>query len=113
MFNVITELLATRMPYKRVLYEEFALHPKKVLQRLVDDIPPVSGKPLPFIGEDLIHLDPIHAADGNPQRFSSGLTKISLDDEWISKLNPMFQYTASVSVWPLLLRYGFKMKSSQ
>jgi hypothetical protein len=113
MFNVITELFAKRVSYRRVLYEEFAQQPKKVLQRLVDDIGPVAGKQLPFVDEDSINLDPIHAADGNPQRFSFGLTKICLDDEWVSKLDPKVQYMTLVSIWPLLLRYGFKRNAAQ
>ena len=41
-----------------------------------------------------------------------GLQRLGLDDEWVSKLDPEVQYLASISVWPLMARYGFVGRNS-
>jgi hypothetical protein len=46
MLNLLSEQLRARLPYCRLRYVDFA--PRFVLQSIVDAIPPLAGKQLPF-----------------------------------------------------------------
>lgn len=106
--NLLTELLAKRMFYLRLNYEDWVQRPKSVIQETVDLLEPTAGKILPFESENEIQLGPIHSVRGNPDRFVSGLSKIQLDDVWTHKLDKNTERLARLFSFPLLKRYGYK-----
>jgi hypothetical protein len=112
MRNIFCELLASKLPYTRILYEDFARNPRTVLQQLVDRLEPTAGQTLSFVNENSIHLRPIHTIAGNPQRFSSGVTKVRLDSNWKSQLEPRTRNLATFLAYPLLSRYGYLKKDA-
>lgn len=105
--NLFSEMLASRMPYTRIHYEAFASNPRSELQSLVQRIGPLAKHTLPFQSEDSIELLPLHSVGGNPDRFRSGATRIRLDDAWVEKLPASRRWLATVTGYPLLMRYGY------
>ncbi len=110
--NIFSEMLASRLPYQRVVYEEFAARPRTVMQKLVDNLPPVAGQVLPFTSEDEIDLGPLHSIGGNPHRFRIGPTQIRNDDAWKNKIDPGARRLATVLASPLLSRYGYTQSAN-
>ena len=106
--NLLTELLAKRMSYLRLNYEDWVHRPKSALQEMVDLLEPTAGKILPFESENEIRLGPIHSVRGNPDRFASGLSIIQLDDAWTHKLDKNTERLVRLLASPLLRRYGYK-----
>jgi hypothetical protein len=109
--NVLSESLRRRMPFTRVLYEDFATHSRTVLQDLVDRIEPLKSMTIPFVDERSIELGPIHTMSGNPQRFITGLTEMHLDTEWQRALDPGTRRLTTLLTYPLLSRYGYTRRS--
>lgn len=109
--NVLSETLRRRMPYTRVLYEDFATRSRTVLQDLVTRIEPLKGRTLPFVDERSIELGPIHTMSGNPQRFTTGLTEMYLDTEWQRALDRGTRRLTTVLTYPLLSRYGYTQRT--
>ncbi len=107
MRNLLAEGLAARLPYQRVRYEDLVRSPRSVLQPLVDAIPPIAEKRLPFTDEHTITLGALHAVAGSPGRFRSGPTTLRLDEEWRRKLPAATRWMATLAGWPLLARYGY------
>jgi len=105
--NIFSELLATRLPYIRILYENFTRHPRSALQELINKIGPIAGKELPFVSEDSIYLDRIHSTSGNRSRFSFGTKLVRLDDDWVTGLNSTTRRLITLSAYPMLARYGY------
>lgn len=105
--NAECDLLARRLPYVRVSYEDFARQPRKVLQGVVEKISPVAAARLPFLDENSIELQALHTVSGNPHRFSSGRVSIELDDEWRTNLAPGTRRLATSLGYPLLSKYGY------
>jgi hypothetical protein len=105
--NIFAELLAMKMPCKRILYEDFAKHPQETLQSLIDTLKPTMGKKLKFVDSKSINLGTSHSMGGNPRRFSSGVTRIQLDQEWMLKLDSRTRRIVTMMSFPLLSRYGY------
>jgi hypothetical protein len=96
-----------KMPCKRILYEDFAKHPQETLQSLIDTLKPTMGKKLKFVDSKSINLGTSHSMGGNPRRFSSGVTRIQLDQEWMLKLDSRTRRIVTMMSFPLLSRYGY------
>lgn len=112
--NLFSESLAWKLPYQRIRYETFAQYPQQTLQELIDRIPTLEGENLPFQGEtSQIHLSPFHSIAGNPIRFQSGLTSITLDDSWKTHLNPATARRLTMLAAPFLKRYGYPLNHDQ
>jgi hypothetical protein len=105
--NAACNLLRTKLPYVRVLYEDFANNPRAVLQNVVDRIEPIVGKQLRFQTDSSLSLPPLHSLSGNPHRFESGITTIRLDEEWRTRLDPRTRRLATLIGFPLLTAYGY------
>jgi len=108
--NIFSELLATRLPYIKILYEDFARHPRRVLQELVEEIGPIAGKQVPFVNEDTIYLGRIHSMSGNRSRFSFGTTRVRLDDDWVTRLNSTIRHLITLLAYPMIAHYGYTEK---
>lgn len=106
--NLLCELLASRLPYVKVRYEDFARHPRATMQWLVERVAPLAGKRCAFESEDVVRLEPLHSLAGNPDRFVSGPTTIREDGAWARNLNPGTRRLATLLAYPLLWRYGYR-----
>jgi hypothetical protein len=108
MRNIFSELLARKLPYHRVLYEDFARNPHLIMRRLVGRLEPTSGMQVAFSPNNTIQLGPGHSMGGNPHRFDSGPTEIRHDFEWHLKLDPKTTRMVTLASYPFLIRYGYK-----
>lgn len=112
--NLFSESLAWKMPYQRIRYETFAQYPQQTLRAVIDCIPALKGKNLPFQGDTTeIHLPLFHSIAGNPMRFQNGLTTIALDDSWKTHLDLTTARALSVMAAPFLKRYGYPLNYAQ
>jgi len=107
MRNTFASLLATQLPYVRVRYEDLMKNPHHELQRLLDRLAPFAGKRLRFATDAAIALPEYHSISGNPDRFSSGVTSLRLDVEWLTKMNEKTRRMATMLTYPLLAQYGY------
>jgi hypothetical protein len=62
---------------------------------------------LPFVAPDEAVFEPNHTVDGNPVRFSTGVTRLRADEEWRTKLSPADRALVTLATLPGLLRYGY------
>jgi hypothetical protein len=109
--NLFSECLAWKMPYLRIQYESFAQSPRQTVQTVIDRIPALQGESLNFVGQtNQIDLQPFHSIAGNPIRFESGLTKITLDETWKTHLDPATARRVTVMAAPLLKRYSYSLR---
>jgi Sulfotransferase family len=108
--NIFSESLAWKIPYQRIRYETFAQSPQQTLRALLDRIPTLQGASLPFQGQtNQIQLPPFHSIAGNPMRFQSGMTNVTLDESWKQHLNSVTAQTLTVMAAPFLKRYGYPL----
>ena len=103
----MTELLRLRIPYTRVLYEEFVTRPNEVLQSAWESIESLQGASLPFEKDGSINLLPLHSIGGNPGRFATGPTYLRLDKKWMETMPVTARRLVSFLGFPLLWRYGY------
>jgi hypothetical protein len=67
---------------------------------------------LGFLQDNRLSLGPNHTVAGNPIRFRRGDIPIVPDVEWQERLEPGARRIVTALTWPLLLRYGFPLGSS-
>ncbi len=108
--NVLAGLLGSRMPCTRLRYEDFTRSPRQTLREVVNVIEPLRGKELPFLDDDRIELHSLHTIGGNPDRFTSGATRIRADARWMEALPAGSRRLATAIATPLLLRYGYPLR---
>jgi len=109
----MTELLRLRLPYRRVLYEDFARRPAEVFQPGWIQTESLRNERLPFEEDGSIILKPLHSIGGNPDRFSSGPTVLKLDEKWRHEMPAGARKRISTIGFPLLWRYGYTRSESQ
>ena len=107
--NISTEILASNLPkekYLQIFYEDFIRQPqvtlKKITQLVGED-----NSILPFVSENEVNLGITHSVFGNPNRSKTGIIKLSLDEEWKTKLNRYDLMTVTTLSYPFLLKYGY------
>ncbi len=105
--NLLTELLRTRMPYQRVVYEDVVSNPHEVLPALVNALEPLRDKALTFEDDGSIILDSLHTIGGNPDRFRTGPTHLRLDAKWVANLPDKSRRLVTLVAYPLLAHYGY------
>lgn len=84
-----------------VRYEDLALDPDAVLDRLVPSAANGSR------GRE-VRLDINHSVSGNPLRFSHGTITIRPDREWMALMKRGDRSVVTAMTWPLLVRYGYQ-----
>lgn len=103
------ELLRRHVPAERWLflrYEDFAEQPRESVERILGflglpaDAPDVGGS---------VELGSSHTIAGNPDRFRTGNTPITADDEWRSSMPTREQVAVGLVTAPLLRRYGYRV----
>jgi len=110
LINGYCEKLASRFPYSRMLYEDFAANPGKVLQSFIDACELLQGKRLAVDATGQVYLKSVHSLQGNPHRFVSGPTKIVADDEYKHRLNANIKVMGTMLAFPFLKRYGYSLR---
>jgi hypothetical protein len=105
--NLAAEIIGRRMPYQRVLYEEFSQCPQEVIKRVRSKIPPIADRQGQFIDERTVDLERNHSISGNPDRFQNGATPIRLDEEWKENLDSNVELASRIVTYPLLRRYRY------
>jgi hypothetical protein len=113
-WNIACQLLSLApAPFLSLTYERFVASPRRVLEEL-------SG----FAGVDLtlsdsqlddrsVALGDHHIFSGNPMRTRTGRLAIQLDTEWRSAMPSRQRLSATAISWPLLLRYGYGLRTSK
>jgi hypothetical protein len=108
------EMLRRRVPPHRWLflrYEDFVANPRPHVERVLDFVSvPADG---PFVTGDTVRLGTNHTLAGNPNRFRTGLVRISDDDEWRSRMSPRDQRVIAAATLPFLLRYGYPVRPAR
>jgi hypothetical protein len=109
--NLAADRAAKILPAStRVRYEEFCERP----ERVVTSLSAYLGVPMP---QGLIDADGSferrreHTVGGNPDRWTTGRERISVDDKWRRELPRTSTAAVTAMTWPLLLRYGYSLRA--
>ncbi len=110
-WNLATEVLCSRPRerYLRLRYEDFADHPRRAVERLVEAVGE-GGAELPFESSHEVRMAANHSVGGNPSRFQSGTVTVRRDEAWRERLSRGQRLAVTALTWPLLLRYGYPKK---
>lgn len=106
--NVLTELLWARSSghYMLLRYEDFIKSPQESIRRILEMIDEQPDS-LPFVSEKVVRLGTNHAVWGNPNRRETGMVELNVDDEWVTKMQPLDKFVVGLFTWPLLKKYGY------
>ena len=96
--------------YLRVHYEDFAREPESTVAAIARFAGLDPGE-LPFVGRDVVELQPSHTVSGNPNRLARGLVNISADDEWTQRMPLADRILVTACTVPLLVRFGYPVVS--
>ena len=102
-------LRAINPRYLRIRYEDFATTPRSAtmeILRFVGEDP----ERVPFLNERTVLLGDSHTQSGNPSRFAKGPTLIRPDLSWRHQMPPAGRTIVTAMTWPLLLRYGYRVR---
>ncbi len=92
--------------YQRIRYEDLVCSPRRTVQGIIRRIDVTASAS--FIGDDeSVNLEPNHMVAGNPSRFSSGVTHLTIDDEWRTNMPLQDKMLAVVMSFPWMLGYGY------
>lgn len=107
--NVVIETsrrLARR--YRRLRYEDLVEDPQERLRQVLEAFE--LDTRLEHLEGNTLHLvEPDHLAAGNPSRFQRGCIDIRPDLLWRSEMPAGSRRVVTALVWPLLLRYGYRV----
>jgi hypothetical protein len=110
MYNGLSGLFSmTSTPYLFIRYEDLATDPEPTIRRVLR----FAGLPgsVDFLQQGTADLSTNHTVDGNPMRFSDGPLRVRLDEAWREQLAPASRAGVTVLTAPLLLRYGYDLRS--
>lgn len=96
------------VPRLLVRYESLVQSPERELQRIVDAAgEEFKPEDLHFLKSDAVEIDVHHTVAGNPMRFAQGRIRLSVDQEWKTKLSRRNRTLITVLAWPLMRHYGY------
>ncbi len=104
-FNGLFRQLAHRVPTVVVRYEDYAEDTERAV-RACWDLAGLEFKASP------LRLDNGHGIAGNPSRFSTELSHIRRDDQWVGQLSPVKHALVSGITWPMRTAYGYRFDRS-
>jgi hypothetical protein len=105
-WNALSELgWRWRSPYLLVRYEDLVRTPAHTFAT-VARFAGLSPEGLD-LADGRVALPATHAMDGNRSRFTTGVTKLELDDEWRERLPWRLRMLANGLTWPLLVRHAY------
>lgn len=107
-WNLLTELVARRMPDTRTLrvrYEDLVAAPGATLTRIAGLV----GAKLPdeLLRGNVARLGPNHILGANPSKFRTGDVPLVPDTEWGTGLDATTRRLITGSTWPMMLRYRY------
>jgi hypothetical protein len=106
-YNLMFSLIGlTRMPLRRVRYEDFVRDPLETV-RGVAKWAGSESEPADYIHDDVVRLSAAHTVAGNPMRFRNGEIAIRRDQEWASAMSPALQRRVRLWTLPFRWRYGY------
>lgn len=106
-YNLMFSLIGlTRIPLRRVRYEDFVRDPLGTVRGLAVWAGSTSD-PADFINGDVIRLSAGHTVAGNPMRFRNGEIAIRRDQEWASAMPSGLQRRVRLWTLPFRWRYGY------
>jgi hypothetical protein len=111
--NAFSELVRLGRGFRRssmVRYEDFVADPQSTLEDIISMVDQTPGV-LPLAEGRSLKLGTNHTVLGNPNRFSKGLVPLKEDDEWQYQQGLGARFTATTLSAPLLLRYGYKVRT--
>ncbi|MGL5853527.1 MAG: sulfotransferase, partial [Phycicoccus sp.] len=88
-------------------YEDFVAEPEASVRRVLDRLGHDYGPD--FDDDGSVLLQPTHTVAGNPNRHSSGRTRLALDDEWRRRMPWRDRALGTLLTVPLLRRYGYRV----
>ncbi len=113
LYNGYAHLLrALRLPYVFLRYEDLVQDPPAGLAEVLRllDVPAERGG-APAAGSGMPSLRATHTIDGNPMRMQSGPLRIAPDERWRSDMRAGTRRTVTILTAPLLLRYGYRLRT--
>ena len=110
--NLAIELLSRGTERKplRVRFKELIGNPQETVAKIVEFTNEIVSAS-PFDGERVVNLRPLHTVAGNPNRFVTGRIEIRNNEQWSSAMSPLSKTAVASATWPLLLRYGFPLRT--
>ncbi|MDH2428747.1 sulfotransferase [Sphaerisporangium sp. TRM90804] len=72
-----------------------------------------SGDGLGFLRPGVVRLSVAHTCAGNPMRFRSGPLELTRDDSWREHLPRRHRWLVTALAWPLMLRYGYRVRDQR
>lgn len=105
--QLLSERLQRKLPYLRLRYEDFASRPAQALGDIFGFVPGWSNRGSPISPDGEVRLASIHSLSGNPDRFATGVTRISLDQRWRELPGAAGIDRASRWIAPVARRYGY------
>jgi len=108
--NSVASLLSRHeVPVLRVRYEDLVDEPAAWLSRILSFVDEPRSE-LPLCG-NFAMLRPNHTVSGNPDRFSTGETRIDADNEWRDAIGLANWCAATGASLPLIRRYGYAVRT--
>ena len=110
--NLRAEILGKLFPqnYLKLKYEDFVQEPEKTFSSILNLVGEKTTQS-PFKNGHTIYLKTDHSVAGNPVRFKSGTVDLFLDEEWKKSMTAREKKIVTSITWPLLNRYGYKIRS--
>lgn len=113
-YNIVIGTLVARAAgrgrYHLVAYEAFATSPAQTLRDVMNFLGEERTS-VPEIEEGVTQMAASHTAGGNPNRFRTGETKISLDNEWSRAMPRWKRLLVSAMSWPTLRLMHYRWRS--
>lgn len=107
--NLLTELLARRVPTVRLRYEDLVRDPVPVLHSVLELTgEPVSEQATAFLTPAGLTTGTSHAATGGRVRMRTGPVPLRLDEAWRQDLPRWKAVAVRLATWPLMRRYGYR-----
>lgn len=112
--HIAAELIRRRSPTTILLvrYEDLVVNPLRVIETIVDRIN--ESVDVRFVSDGrAVETTPNHTVAGNPVRLRSGWIPISEHHEWKECLPWHTRAAVTFFTWPLMLRYGYALKTDR
>jgi hypothetical protein len=109
--NALTAAIFPRGPKTvRLRYEDVAADPRRAVRRVLRLLGEGGAPPAPRT-DGTFDLGVQHTLAGNPMRMEQGPIAIRVDERWREELAPGARALTTALTWPLLLRYGYRLRT--
>lgn len=108
--NVACDAVRRRMGSRAILvrYEDFVARPHEAIDEILRLVGVRTTNPISSDGS--VTLGTNHTVSGNPDRFTTGEVRLSLDERWVAGMRDADRRFVTVATAPLLLRYGYPLR---